>query len=158
MKIFLSFPILIFSLLGSACAPQPVRVEGRAMLPNFNDGDRIIMNRSVGELKRGDVVSFLYPKDKSKWYIKRVIGLPGEKIEIRDGAVYIDGQVLDEPYLDRKYNQTRGTFAPRTVPENHFYVLGDNRDNSSDSRYWGTLPKDLITGRYVSTYYRADSE
>jgi signal peptidase I len=158
MKIFLSFVILIFSLLSPACAPQPVRVEGGAMSPNFNDGDRIIINRSVGELKRGDVVSFLYPKDKSKWYIERVIGLPGEKVEIRDGAVYIDGQVLDEPYLDRKYNQTRGTFAPRTVPENHFYVLGDNRDNSSDSRYWGTVSKDLITGRYVSTYYKADSE
>jgi signal peptidase I len=158
MKIFPSFLILIFFLLNSACAPQPVRVEGMAMKPNFNDGDRIIIDRSVGELKRGDVISFLYPKDKSKWFIKRVIGLPGEKIEIREGTVFVDGQALDEPYLDRQYNQTLGTFAPKTVPENHFYVLGDNRDNSSDSRYWGMVSKDLITGKYISTYYKADSK
>jgi len=128
------------------------------MSPNFNDGDRVIINRNVGELKRGDVIMFLYPKDTSKWYIKRVVGLPGENVELREDKVFVNGQILDEPYIDQKYNQTRGTFAPKTVPENHYYVLGDNRDNSSDSRYWGTVSKDLITGKYVSTYYKADSK
>lgn len=152
------FSILIFLLLNAACAPQPVLIEGTAMLPSFRDGDRVIMDRSVGELKRGDVIMFLYPKDTSKWYFKRVIGLPGETVEIQEGKVFVNGQLLDEPYLDQKYNQTRDTFAPKMVAENHYYVLGDNRDNSSDSRYWGTVSKDLITGKYVSTYYQADSK
>jgi signal peptidase I len=152
------FFILIFSLLNAACAPQPVRVEGTAMLPNLSDGDKIIVNKNIGELKRGNVISFLYPKDTSKWYIKRVIGLPGENIYILEGKVFVNGQILNEPYLDQKYNQTGDSFAIRTVPENHYYVLGDNRDNSSDSRYWGTVSKDLITGKYVSTYYKANSK
>lgn len=152
------FLILIFLFLNAACAPQPVRVEGTGMSPNFNDGDKMIINRNIGALRRGDVIMFLYPKDTSKWYIKRVIGLPGEKVEIREGRVFVNGQLLDEPYIDRQYNQAGGTFALKTVPENHYYVLGDNRDNSSDSRYWGMVSEDLITGKYVSTYQKANSK
>jgi signal peptidase I len=150
--------LLIFSLANLGCSVKPVRVEGIAMSPAFNDGDRLIMDKNVDDLKRGEVISFLYPKDTSKWYIKRIIGLPGERVEIREGAVFVNGQKLDEPYVDQTYNQTRGTFPLRVVSENHYYVLGDNRDNSSDSRYWGTVSKDLITGKYASTYYKADSK
>jgi signal peptidase I len=150
--------ILIFSLANLGCSLKPVRVEGTAMLPAFHDGDRVFIERDVKDVKRGDVIMFLYPKDTSKWYFKRVIGLPGERVEIREGAVFVNGQALDEPYVDQNYNQTRGTFPPRIVSENHYYVLGDNRDNSSDSRYWGTVSKDLITGRYASTYYKADTK
>jgi signal peptidase I len=147
--------ILVFILanaLFSACSPKPVRVEGTAMMPTFHDGDRILMDENIGELKRGDVVSFLYPKDTSKWYIKRVIGLPGETVEIRVGKIYINGQILDEPYLDESYNQAKSSFAPRPVAENNYFVIGDNRDNSSDSRYWGTVPRELIKGKYYMTY------
>jgi signal peptidase I len=147
--------ILIFILanaLFSACSPKPVRVEGTAMLPTLRDGDRILMDESIGELKRGDIVMFLYPKDKSKSYIKRIIGLPGETVEIRVGQVYINGQILDEPYIDESYNQAKQSFAPRPVAENTYFVAGDNRDNSSDSRYWGTVPRELIKGKYYMTY------
>ncbi|HEX9960208.1 MAG TPA: signal peptidase I [Pyrinomonadaceae bacterium] len=150
--------ILIFSLVCLGCSIKPVRLEGTAMLPSFHDGDRVFIDKQPGELKRGDVIMFLYPKDTSKRYFKRIIGLPGEKVEIREGKVFIDGQILDEPYLNREYNQTGDAFPPKTVPENHYYVLGDNRANSSDSRYWGTVSRDLITGKYVSTYFKANSK
>jgi signal peptidase I len=152
------FLVLIFSLTIIGCSMKPVRVEGTAMLPSFHDGDRVLIDKSAGELKRGEVIMFLYPKDTSKWYFKRVVGLPGETVEIREGKVFIDGQMLDEPYLDQKYNQTGESFPAKTVSENHYYVLGDNRDNSSDSRYWGAVSKDLIQGKYVSTYSQADSK
>ncbi|MDQ6788149.1 MAG: signal peptidase I [Acidobacteriota bacterium] len=135
---------------------MPVLVEGKAMMPAFNKGDRVLMDKNVGELKRGDVVTFLYPKDRSKWYFNRVIGLPGETVEIREGKTYIDGQILEESYLDDSYNQSKATFPPRKVPEHQYFVMGDNRDNSSDSRYWGTVDKELITGKYYMTYSKAE--
>ncbi len=149
--------LLIFcGVLFSGCSPKPVIVQGSAMLPAFRDGDRILIDENIGELKRGDVISFLYPKDTSKWYIKRIIGLPGEKIEIKSGKIYINDQILDEPYLDEKYNQNNQNFAPRIVAENTYFVIGDNRDNSSDSRYWGTVPKDLIKGKYLMNYSKGE--
>src|SRR5215213_6460447 len=147
--------ILVFILASAlflACSPKPVRIEGTAMMPTLHDGDRILMDENIGELKRGDVISFLFPRDTSKWYIKRIIGLPGETVEIRVGKVYINGQILDEPYLDESYNQTKSSFAPQTAAANNYFVMGDNRDNSSDSRYWGTVPRELIKGKYYMTY------
>jgi signal peptidase I len=140
----------------TACSPKPVRVEGTAMLPTFRDGDRILTDENFGELKRGDFITFLYPKNTSKWYFKRIIGLPGETVEIRSGKVYINGQVFEEPYIDESYNRTKDSFPPKTVPENSYFVLGDNRDNSSDSRYWGAVPRDLIKGKYYMTYAKAE--
>ena len=147
--------VLGFTLIAAfflACSPKPVVVEGTAMKPAFSNGDRILVDENWKELKRGDVVTFLYPKDRSKWYFKRIIGLPGEVVEIREGKVYIDGQILDEPYVDESYNQAKSNFPPRKVPEYQYFVMGDNRDNSSDSRYWGTVDKELITGKYYTTY------
>ncbi len=157
MKKYLS--VLALALTASyfsACSAQPVVVEGTAMLPAFKNGDRILIDKNLGELKRGDVISFLYPKDRSKWYIKRVVGLPGEVVEIRAGKVYINGQVLDEPYVDESYNQSKASFPPRQVPEYQYFVMGDNRDNSSDSRYWGTVDKELIKGKYYMTYAKTN--
>ena len=136
----------------TACSFQPIAVEGAAMKPAFNNGDKIFIDKNWSELKRGDVITFLYPKDRSKWYFKRIIGLPEEVVEIRQGKVYIDGQILDEPYVDDSYNQAKANFPPRKVPEYQYFVMGDNRDNSSDSRYWGTVDKDLIQGKYYMTY------
>jgi signal peptidase I len=149
--------IIFFALLNCSCL-KPVVVEGTAMNPNLKDGDRIFLKTNIRELERGEIISFLYPKDKSKWYIKRVIGLPGEKIEIIQGEVYINNKKLEEKYLDESYNLDKRDFAPRIVPEGQYYVLGDNRDNSSDSRAWGTVPKDLIQGRYYATYLESDKK
>lgn len=125
------------------------------MMPAFNNGDKILVDKNVNGLKRGDVVAFLYPKDRTKSYIKRIIGLPGETVEVRDGKTYINGQILDEPYINEINNQAKPNFPPRRVPEYQYFVMGDNRDNSSDSRYWGTLDEKLITGKYYKTYSRA---
>lgn len=148
-----SFAFVAYFLL--ACVPQPILVEGTAMMPSFNNGDRIMIDRNFGELKRGDVITFLYPKDRSKSFIKRVIGLPGETVELRQGKTYINGQILDEPYVAESYNQQKSSFPPRRVPEYQYFVMGDNRDNSSDSRYWGTVDKELIKGKYSMTYAKA---
>lgn len=152
----LSLIAVIFLL--SACSAQPVRVEGNAMLPTFNDGDKILTDKNWKELKRGDTITFLYPKDRSKWYFKRVIGLPNEVVEIRSGIVYINGQILDEPYVDESHNQSKSSFPQRKVPEYQYFVIGDNRDNSSDSRYWGTVDEKLITGKYYMTYAKAEEK
>jgi len=142
------------ALLG-ACAgavPVPVKVEGSAMRPAFKDGDRVLMNQPPGEIARGDVIMFLYPRDQSKMYIKRVIGLPGEKIEIKSGRIYINSGLLDEPYIDPEYNSMKAKFSEETIPEGHYFVMGDNRDNSSDSRSWGTVSRELVTGKYYMKY------
>lgn len=152
--------LLLSAVLCAACSVdsvsvKPVLVEGTAMTPAFQDGDKILMDESLGELKRGDVVMHLYPKNLSKSYLKRIVGLPGETIEIRNGKVYVNGQILDEPYVLESNNTKQQTFAPEVIAGNNYYVLGDNRDNSSDSRYWGTVSKDLIKARYSMTYSKA---
>ena len=153
-KSLLVFGVVLIACFLTACSPLPVRVEGVAMLPSFNDGDRVLMDKNFGELKRGEIIAFLYPKDRSKWYFKRIIGLPGETVEIEEGKVFINGQMLDEPYVDAGHNQYKANFPPKKVPEYQYFVMGDNRDNSSDSRYWGTVDKELITGKYYMTYFK----
>jgi signal peptidase I len=139
----------------AACAPQPVVFEGVSMMPTIKNGDKLLVDRNFGELKRGDIVMFLYPKERTKMYIKRIIGLPGETIEIRDGKTFINGQILDESYVSEEYNSGKMNAPPRLIPEFHYFVMGDNRDGSSDSRYWGTVDKELIKGKYYMTYSEA---
>ncbi len=126
------------------------------MKPTLGNGDRIFINRNFGELSRGDIVIFQFPKDKSKSFIKRIIGLPGETIEIRDGKVFINGQNLDEPYISSEFNKAKANMSPKAVPGEQYFVVGDNRDNSYDSRTWGTVSKDLIYGKYYSTYLKGN--
>src|SRR5437660_5162763 len=148
-------------LLVSSCsairrrAPQPVKVQGIAMEPALKDGDRILVDKNTDKLKRGDIVVFYFPLDRSKSYIKRVVALPGETVEIRDGKVLINGTNLDEPYVAPENNRVMSNREVIKVLENSFYVLGDNRDNSSDSRTWGMLQRRFIYGRFVSKYYSA---
>lgn len=146
--------VAVLSIINLGCLTSytPMRIEGTAMLPNFEDGERMIVDKNFSEIKRGEVITFHYPKNKAKLYFKRVIGLPNETVSIVEGKVLINDKPLNEPYLDQSYNQTKGNFQPSKVPEKSYFVLGDNRDNSSDSRYWGTVSEDLIVGKHYLTY------
>lgn len=154
--------ISVFVLFGVFIA-QPVVVEGTSMLPELHDGERLLVNKLIyykmdsvdwGHISRGDVVVFWYPKEPDKSYVKRVIGLPGETVEVRNGIVFIDGQELNEPYLQEEFNHSYPSFSPRKVEEHHFFVMGDNRDNSSDSRYWGLVPEKYIYGKAFFRYWK----
>ncbi len=129
------------------------RVEGRSMTPTLEDQQFLIVNKldyRLREPERGDIVVFLDPRNENLKLIKRIIGLPGELVEVRNGQVYIDGQALDEPYVR---NQAGYSEPAERVPEGQFYVLGDNRANSSDSHNWGTLAEDKIVGRAWFSYW-----
>ena len=115
---------------------QPVRVEGTSMLPNLEDQDRLFINKfafRVGEIHRGDVVVFRYPKDQTKNYIKRVIGLPGDKVQIDHGSVLVNGRRLREAYVPARYTDDR-SLPSMLIPKGEYFVLGDHRNISSDSR------------------------
>ena len=136
---------------------QPVKVEGTSMLPRLQDNERIFVNKFIYQLdtiKRGDIVVFWYPKDPSKSFIKRVIGLPGETIRMdRTGQLFINGQPQDEPYLSPDHNRMPA-MIPDTHIESHFYfVMGDNRDASNDSRSWGLVPEKYIYGKAMFCYW-----
>jgi len=155
----LATPILVTILvaLTVACAFQvedSILLEGTAMLPNFKEGQRLKVKRfdrfEEPDVKRGDVVVFLFPDDPSKSYIKRLIGLSGDTVEIREGKVIVNGQELDEPYVDSRLNQSHRSQQPIYVRPNYYYVLGDNRDNSSDSRIWGLVPERYVYAKVVS--------
>lgn len=126
---------------------QNYRIESHSMQPNFYEGEFILVNKlafKLGEPTRGEVIVFHNPGNIEEDYIKRVIGLPGDVVEIRDQTVYINGQELAEPYAT---NPFRDNYGPETVPTNHLFVMGDNRGNSSDSRRIGPIPEDLIVGQ-----------
>jgi len=161
----LLFRDLIFALMIAALVVvfvvQPVKVEGTSMLPRLHDGERIFVNKLIyydeyrwaPKIERGDIVVFWYPNDPSKSYIKRVIGLPGETVEVREGTVYINGAVLEEKYLDPSENTSSASQVPKQVGLNYYFVMGDNRDNSSDSRSWGLVPKKYIYGKALLRYW-----
>ncbi|MGC8780577.1 MAG: signal peptidase I [Anaerolineae bacterium] len=148
------------------------RIDGISMEPNFHNGQYLIVNRfaycpgfhlelpplgikwqktwCVHSPRRGDVIVFEYPLDESRDFIKRVIALPGETIEIRGGKVYINGKLMPEPFGP---NPTNRNFGPLKVPPDTVFVMGDNRNNSSDSRTWGPLPQKDIIGKAVLSYW-----
>jgi signal peptidase I len=159
-RVRLIIPFFAFVLIAaSGCsalrrvAVQPVKVQGSAMEPALKDGDRLIIDRNVEPLKRGDIIVFYYPAEPTKSYIKRIVGLPGEAIEIREGKVFVNGAALDEPYVSPLNNQVMSSRAEIRLSPNSFYVIGDNRDHSSDSRIWGPLERKFIYGRYLRKYY-----
>jgi signal peptidase I len=137
---------------------QPVKVEGTSMNPLLSDQERIFINKFVYHfepIERGDVIVFWYPLDRSKSFIKRVVGLPGEMIEIRDGHVYIDGQELADQYVPTGYLDG-STYAPHRIPADSFFVMGDHRDSSNDSRVFGPVARQFIYGKAVFAYWPAD--
>ena len=180
---------VILALFIRTFVVQAFKIPTGSMETNLLIGDHLLVNKvvyspSLGSfeaavlpkkpIRRGHVVVFKFPEDPARDFIKRVIGLPGERVEIRDKVVYIDGQALDEPYVrfldpprsrdDPEYGLRgegiRDNWGPRLVPEGHVFVLGDNRDNSRDSRFWGFLPIDQVKGRALLVYwsYEASKE
>lgn len=134
---------------------QPVRVEGTSMLPRLEDHDRLFINKFVyhiSAIHRGDVVVFHYPRDPEKSYIKRVIALPGDRISIERGRVYLNGKPLREPYVPDEYRDSR-SMAETVVPEDAYFMMGDHRSISSDSREFGPVDRDLIYGKAVFVYW-----
>jgi signal peptidase I len=132
---------------------KPVRIEGQAMMPTFRNGDRVFMERNPGQLDCGDIIIFLFPEDTTKSYIKRIVGLPGQTLMIEDGKVSINGKLIEVPYMNADFLSQDSLPAPVKIPDGHYFVLGDNRRNSSDSRYWGTVPRNLIYGKYWFRYW-----
>jgi signal peptidase I len=134
---------------------QPVRVEGTSMLPMLEDQDRLFINKiayRVGDIHEGDVVVFQYPRDHTKSYIKRVIGLPGDDIRIEHGRVYVNGAQLKEAYVPMRFTDDRS--QPETVlPPNKYWVMGDHRSISSDSRDFGPVDRELIYGKAAFVYW-----
>jgi signal peptidase I len=147
---------------------QAYKIPSGAMKETLKVGDRIIADKFIyksKEPKRGDIVIFPYPADPSKDFIKRIIGLGGEVIEIKDKKVMIDGTLLQEPYVvytNRtmllQNNHPRDYFGPVKIPENSLFVMGDNRDNSHDSRYWGFVEKSSVKGKAINIYWSWDSQ
>jgi signal peptidase I len=137
---------------------QPVKVEGTSMAPLLSDQERIFINKfeyRFEPIERGDVVVFWYPLDHSKSFIKRVIGLPGETIELRAGHLYIDGKELSEPYVPASYLDG-SSYGPMKIPSGNYFVMGDHRDSSNDSRVFGPVSRPYIYGKAVFAYWPVD--
>jgi signal peptidase I len=148
LSLLLAFLVIVFLY-------QPVQVEGTSMLPRLSNHERIFINKFVYRfepIQRGDIVVFWYPLDTSKSYIKRVVGLPGEWVGVVEGQVTINGQPLKEPYVPPGFLDHQSS-PPVFVEPDHYYVLGDHRISSNDSRMWGTVDRKYIYGKAVFVYW-----
>jgi signal peptidase I len=156
---------------------QAFKIPSGSMEPNLLIGDHLIVNKmefaptATGlerailpnrDIRRGDVIVFKYPEEPERDFIKRVIGLPGDRVELREKRVIINGQPIEDPhahYLEppsggaARSTDVRETYGPVTVPDRQYFVMGDNRDNSQDSRYWGFLPASYVKGRALFIYF-----
>lgn len=135
---------------------QPVKVEGTSMLPKLHNDERIFINKFIYQfesIKRGDIVVFWYPKNPSQSFIKRVIGVPGDEIRITNGKLFINNQPVPEPYLSPEYTSNVMPNLYRMVEDHHYFVMGDNRDASNDSRAWGLVPEKYIYGKAIFRYW-----
>jgi signal peptidase I len=176
---------VILALFVRTFVVQAFKIPTGSMEENLLVGDHLLVNKfvfaptaspierallPVGVIQRGDVVVFKYPEEPDRDFIKRVIGLPGETLEVRDKKVYVNGSPLDEPYahyleppgqraepFETTSYDVRDRYGPVTVPPNQYFVMGDNRDNSQDSRYWGFLPRDYVKGRALVIYWSYDA-
>jgi signal peptidase I len=136
---------------------QPVKVEGTSMMPGLTDQERIFVNKyeyklGPNNIHRGDLVVFHYPKDPRESYIKRVVGIPGDSVQIVSGDVYVNSKKLDEPYVLNEYRD-RDSMDMQVVPAENYFVLGDHRNSSSDSRSWGFVGREGIYGKAVLVYW-----
>jgi signal peptidase I len=138
---------------------RPVKVEGTSMMPALSDQERIFINQFVyrfsGNIERGDMVVFWFPHDTSKSYIKRVVGLPGDLVRVDEGEVYVNGKKLNESYVPEIFRD-HGSYPEVRVPQDQYYVMGDHRSSSNDSRAWGTVSRRHIYGKAVFVYWPLD--
>src|SRR5580765_6752460 len=177
---------VILALFIRTFVVQAFKIPTGSMENNLLIGDHLLVNKMVfaptsgraeraltptGTIKRGDVIVFKYPEEPDRDFIKRVIGLPGETVQVREKKVLINGTPLDEPYTHflepastpselREITSfdVRERYGPVTVPANQYFVMGDNRDNSQDSRYWGFLPRENVKGRALLIYWSYEAE
>ena len=152
--LLLSVLIAVLIILFLYC---PVKVEGTSMMPGLLDQERLFINQfsykfKLGEIKRGDTVVFWYPEDTTKSYIKRVIGLPGDRVEVTNGTVFVNGNALVESYVPAEYRDYQN-YSEKVVPEDQYFVLGDHRISSNDSRAWGFVPRRFIYGKAVFVFW-----
>ena len=172
---------VILALFIRTWVVQAFKIPTGSMEQNLLIGDHLLVNKfvfsptasaaehwllPVGEVHRGDIVVFKFPEAPERDFIKRAIGLPGETLEVRRKRVYIDGELLDEPYLRNQMASLpagavaldrRDNFGPVPVPEGHYFMMGDNRDNSQDSRFWGPLPHSYLKGKAMVVYWSYDA-
>ena len=168
--IFIAFVLAIFI---RAFAVQAYKIPSGSMIPTLLVGDYILVNRLSyglripyykyilrwGEIKRGDIIVFVFPEEPSKDFIKRVIALPGETIEIRKKKIYINGREIEDKwgfFSDDYVGPPRDDFGPFQVPQGHVFVMGDNRDESNDSRFWGPVNIENIKGKAFIIYFSWD--
>jgi len=168
---------VILALFIRTFVVQAFKIPTGSMEPNLLVGDHLLVNKFVfaptasslermllpmRQIRRGDVIVFKFPEDPERDFIKRVIGLPGDTVELRHRQVVVNGSPLQEPYAhylfpvsenDTESFDVRARYGPVTVPESHYFMMGDNRDNSQDSRYWGFLPAHYIKGRALTIYW-----
>lgn len=164
---------LILALIIRTFVIQAFKIPSGSMLETLQIGDRLFVTKfaydikvpfvgwnliSLGDPIHGDVIVFRYPEDLSKDFIKRVAGIPGDVVEVRDHVLYRNGQPVDEPYLTLYPGTTKANFGPKTVPENNYFMLGDNRYNSHDSRFWGFVGRDRIKGKAWRIYWSASPQ
>jgi signal peptidase I len=174
---------VILALFVRTFVVQAFKIPTGSMENNLLIGDHLLVNKFVfaptasgvedavlpiDPIERGDIIVFKYPEDPERDFIKRTIGLPGETIELRNKKVFVNGTVLDEPYVQYLWTPSdeegtfdfdvRMTYGPVTVPEGQYFMMGDNRDNSQDSRYWGFLPREYIKGKALFVYFSFGDE
>lgn len=142
----------VILFIGINAVSARIRVDGSSMEPTLHSGEFVIVNKlsyKFGDPAQGEIVVFHFPRDPAQEYIKRVIGLPGDEVVINQGRIFVNNQLIDEPYIAAEPGY-EGTWV---VPEGHLFVLGDNRNNSSDSHNWGTVPQEYVIGKAVFIYW-----
>jgi signal peptidase I len=149
---------VLFCFFLIAFVAQAFRVQGTSMEPLLHDGERIVVNKFIyrfHKIERGDVVVFWYPRDPSVSFIKRVVALPGDQVEIRSGQLFVNGQPAPESYLPAAFRDS-DSYPPTEVRKGYYFVLGDHRRSSNDSRTWGEVPEKYIYGRAVFRFWPFD--
>jgi signal peptidase I len=171
------FMALLLALFIRTFIVQAFKIPSGSMIPTLQIGDHILVNKlaygvrmpfleryliEYKQPQRGDVVVFIFPEDSSKDFIKRVVGVAGDNVEVRDKKVYINGKIVDDPHAHfegddpQSAGMTGRDYGPKTVPDNHVFVMGDNRDRSYDSRFWGYVSLDAVRGKAFLIYFSWD--